>query len=311
VTDWRQAARIFTNTAPVNLPTFILRLRWLAPSAFCLLTLAGCVPTSDYEALQKENQELQKSVDTLNVQIRQMHAQLLMAQQQQAQTVELQARLEQAKKEAADKEEEMRQLQQRWEKYKGDRRKALVGKQFSEIALGDGRVLKNAEITGMVDDQLAIRHENGFTKVALALGGDEIRWLACFDEEESADNMRLARLGKAKSLGAQLDASRKPQPGASSSSTTTKPASQEEAKALRKAIETQRAALNQAYNRLATKHPSALRGAHWNGARPEDSGLINVFAERRAVLGLGELDSLAASIKAGLRKLHDLEFVSP
>jgi outer membrane murein-binding lipoprotein Lpp len=62
--------------------------------------LAGCVPTSDYEALQKENQELQKSVDTLNVQIRQMHAQLLMAQQQQAQTVELQARLEQAKKEA-------------------------------------------------------------------------------------------------------------------------------------------------------------------------------------------------------------------
>lgn len=295
----------------MNIPTFILRLRWQALLAFCLLPFAGCVPTSDYEALQKENQELQKSVDTLNVQIRQMHAQLLMAQQQQAQIVELQARLEQAKKEAAEKEEEMRQLEERWEKYKGDRRKALVGKQFSEIALGDGRVLKNAEITGMVDDQLAIRHENGFTKVALALGSEEIRWLACFDEEEAADNMRLARLGKAKSLGAQLDASRKPRPGAGSTSTSTVSASQEAAKALRKAIETQRAALNQAYHRLAAKNQSALRGAQWNSARPEDSGLINVFAERRAVLGLGELDSLAASIKAGLRKLHDLETVSP
>jgi len=92
---------------------------------------------------------------------------------------------------------------------------------------------------------------------------------------------------------------------------TTRNTSQEEAKALRKAIEAQRAALNQAYNRLAAKHQSALRGVHWNSARPEDSGLINVFAERRAVFGLGELDSLAASIKAGLRKLHDLEFVSP
>jgi outer membrane murein-binding lipoprotein Lpp len=295
----------------VNLPTFILRLRWLAPSAFCLLTLAGCVPTSDYEALQKENQELQKSVDTLNVQIRQMQAQLLMAQQQQAQAVELQARLEQAKKEAADKEEEMRKLEERWEKYKGDRRKALVGKQFSEIALGDGRVLKNAEITGMVDDQLSIRHENGLAKVELALGGDDIRWLACFDEEESADNMRLARLGRAKSLGAQLDASRTPRPGTSSSSTTTKPASNEEAKALRKSIAAQRAALNQAYNRLAAKNRLALCGTHWNSSRPEDSGLINVFAERRALLGFGELDSLATSIKAGLRKLHDLETVSP
>jgi hypothetical protein len=69
--------------------------------------------------------------------------------------------------------------------------------------------------------------------------------------------------------------------------------------------------LNQAYNRLAAKNRLALCGTHWNSSRPEDSGLINVFAERRALLGFGELDSLATSIKAGLRKLHDLETVSP
>lgn len=295
----------------MNTPAPIFRTCWQALAALCLLTGAGCVPTSDYEALQKENQELQKSVDTLRVQMRQLQAQLLYAQQQQAQAVELQARLDQAKREVAEKEEEMRQLQERWEKFKGDRRKALVGKQFSEIALGDGRVLKKAEITGMVDDQVSIRHEGGFLKVALAQGGDEIRWLACLDEQEVADNLRLARLGKAKALGSQLEASRKLPQGLGSSSSGKVPSSAEEAQALRRAIEAQRQALNQAYNRLLANNRAALRGASWNSNRPEESGLINVFAERRAVLGLGELDSLAASIKAGLRKLHDLETVSP
>jgi hypothetical protein len=295
----------------VNTPALIFRIRWSALAVLCLLAVAGCVPTSDYEALQKENQELQKTVDRINVQTRQLQTQLLMSQQQQAQMVEIQARLDQAKKELAEKEEEMRQLQERWEKFKRDRRKALVGRQFGEMALGDGRVLKNAEITGIVDDQLAIRHEDGFTKVALAQAGDEVRWLACFDEQEAADNLRLARLSKAKSIGSQLDASRKLPAGLSGSSSGKILSSAEEAQALRRAIEAQRAALNQAYNRLRAKHPSALRGASWDNARPEESGLINVFAERRAVIGLGELDSLAASIKAGLRKLHDLETVSP
>lgn len=295
----------------MNTPALIFRLRWPALAALCLLAAAGCVPTSDYEALQKENQELQKSVDTLNVQMRQLQAQLLMSQQQQAQMLEIQARLDQAKKELVEKEEEMRALQQRWEKFKGDRRKALVGRQFSEIALGDGRVLKNAEITGMVDDQLAIRHESGFIKVALAQGGEEIRWLACFDEQEASDNLRLARLNKAKSVGSHLDASRKVPAGTSSNSSGKLPSSAEEAQALRRGIEAQRQALNQAYRRILAKNPTALRGATWNTSRPEDSGLINVFAERRAVLGLGELDGLAASIKEGLRKLRDLETISP
>ena len=287
----------------MNYRALILHSRWQAFAAAALLGCAGCVPRSDYEALQKENQELQKSVDSLHVQTRQLHAQLTMAQQQQAVVAELQKRLEEAKRETAQKEEEMRQLQERWEKFKGDRRKALVGKEFGEVAIGDGRVLKNAQITGIADEQVTIRHEDGLVKVPLAQGGEEIRWLACFDERDAADSLRRARLSQAKALGQQLSASRP----ASGDSTGRLPSSSQEVAALRQTITTQRQALNAAYHRLTAQNPSAMRGVDWNNARPEDSGLINVFAQRRAVLGLGELDSLAAAIKANLRKLHDLE----
>lgn len=274
--------------------------------AICLLGCASCVPRSDYEALQLENQELQKSVDSLNLQTRQLQAHLALAQQQQAVVADLQKRLEEAKRETADKEAELQQLQERWEKFKGDRRKAMVGKQFGEVAIGDGRVLKNAVITGVVDEQVAIRHETGFVKVPLAQGGEEIRWMACFDEKDAAESLRRARLNQAKSLDQQLAASR-PGTGATSASTGRLPTSAAEAEAVRRTITMQRQSLNAAYQRLSAQNPSALRGTDWNSARPEDSGLINVFAQRRAVLGLGELDSLAAAIKANLRKLHDLE----
>jgi soluble cytochrome b562 len=264
------------------------------------------VPRSDYEALQQENRELQKSVDSLQVQTRQLQVQLTLAQQQQQAVAELQKRLEDAKREVAETEEEMRQLQERWEKFKGDRRKAMVGRQFGEVAIGDGRVLKNAQITSIVDEQVTIRHEDGLVKVPLAQGGEEIRWLACFDEHDAADSLRRARLSQAKALGQQLSASR-PAGRDSTDSTGRMPDSAAEAAALRRTISAQRQALNAAYQRLSARNPSAMRGTDWNSSRPEDSGLINVFAQRRAVLGLGELDSLAAAIKVNLRKLHDLE----
>jgi predicted RNase H-like nuclease (RuvC/YqgF family) len=290
----------------VNSHASLISFRWQAVAAVCLLGCAGCVPRSDYEALQHENQELQKSVDSLNIQTRQLHAQLQVAQQQQAVVSDLQKRLEDAKRETAQKEEEMRQLQERWEKFKGDRRKAMVGKQFGEVAIGDGRTLKNAQITGIVDEQVTIRHETGIVKVALAQSGEELRWLACFDEQDAADSLRRIRLKQANALGQQLSAS-KPATPAVRASTGRLPTAAEEAEVLRRTINMQRQAMNAAYQRLSASNPSAMRGTDWNSTRPEDSGLINVFAQRRAVLGLGELDSLAAAIKANLRKLRDYE----
>lgn len=295
----------------MNLSSLNLSTRWQALAALCLLASTGCVPTSDYEALQKENRELQKSLDTLHVQMRQLQAQLVLSQQQQAQALEIQKQLEQAKQELHARQEEMRQLQERWEKYKGERRKALVGRQFSEIALDDGRLLKNAEITGIADGQLAIRHESGITKVTLAQSGEELRWLACFDEQEAADSTRMALLSKAKMIEKQLAANRSQPPAPETATSKRLQSSAEEAAALRRIIESQRLVLNQGYQRLSAENPAALRGSNWNSARPEDSGLINVFAERRAVIGLSELDNLASAIKANLRKLRDLETVSP
>ncbi len=295
----------------MNLSIPNLGARWQALAALFLLGITGCVPTSDYEALQKENRELQKSLDTLHVQMRQLQAQLQLSQLQQAQALEIQKQLEQAKKELEARQEEMRQLQERFEKFKGERRKALVGRQFSEIALDDGRRLIHAEITSMIDGQLAIRHETGITKVTLAQGGEELRWLACFDDQEAADSARLERLNTAKRIEKQLQAARS-QPEAAETATTGRiRSSAEEAAALRRIIESQRLILNQSYQRLSAENPAALRGSNWNSTRPEDSGLINVFAERRAVLGLSELDNLASAIKANLRKLRDLETVSP
>lgn len=306
MTDHGQAARIFTIFSPVKLPLPFIVVSRLLLAVAVLSWGTGCVPTSDYEALQKENQELQKSVDQLSAQLRQMQTQLLQSQQLQVQMVELQARLEEARRLVEEKEAEMRLLEERWEKFKGERRKAMVGKQFQELALGDGRVLKNVEVTGLVDDQIAIRHEGGFLKVAMADGGEELRWQACFDPQDAVESLRRARLEKARSIGAHLETSRK-KPTGSASTTSTVSSTKEEAEMVRKVITAQRNALNNAYNRLLASNRSALRGSSWNSGRPEDSGLINVFAERRAVLGLGELDSLAAAIKSNLRKLHDLE----
>lgn len=275
--------------------------------AVCLLGCAGCVPRSDYEALQQENQELQKSVDSLNVQTRQLQAQLALTQQQPQVAAELQRRLEEAKREAARKEEELQLLQERWEKFKGERRKAMVGKQLGEVAIGDGRVLKNAEIISIANEQISIRHESGLVKMALAQSGEEIRWLACFDEQDAAESLRRARLSQAKALEEKLSTSRSASSENPGASNGQMPSSMQEAAAVRQSITVQRQSLNAAYQRLAAQNPAAMRGADWNSARPEDSGLINVFAQRRAVMGLGELDSLAAAIKANLRKLHDLE----
>jgi hypothetical protein len=63
----------------VNHRTTITHFRWQAVMAICLLGCASCVPRSDYEALQLENQELQKSVDSLNLQTRQLQAHLALA----------------------------------------------------------------------------------------------------------------------------------------------------------------------------------------------------------------------------------------
>ena len=271
--------------------------------------LSSCgVPQVDYEALQKENQELQKVIDKGNASFRQLQLQLQTAQQGLAAINEVERRIKDLEAQLAEKDEELRVLQETYDQFKKDRRGAMLGKEFPSLRLDSGRTLQNAQITAFNDNVLAIRHDTGFLKVALAESSEALRWQACYDPAEEAAAERRQMIANAKSLSDKLDQDRLKRPTAKSSQKTPGTASNAEiARQLRATITQQRAALNRAHSDLASKNSSALRGAHWNSARPEESGLINVFSERRAIIGINELDSLAAGIKYNLEKLRSVE----
>lgn len=265
---------------------------------------AGCVKREDYDRVLAEKKALQTQLDQRAEQLRLISTQYLAAQQTLGQIPELQARLKAAQEQVEQKQKEIDDVNARWDQFRQERRKAMLGREYPELRLDEGRVLKHVIITGIQDDELALRHDEGVMKVQLAKSNDELRWQSCYDPSESAESKRKAMLARTKLLEQRLaeDAKRGTASVKSTTSTKTK-----EVQLMRDVIRNQRKALNDAYFRLRKEHPDALRGADWNSARPEDSGLINVFAKRRAVIGINELDSLATAIKANLRKLSDLE----
>lgn len=282
-----------------------------APSALaCLLCAAvlstSCVKREDYERVQAEKKAVQAQLDQKAQQLQLISTQYLAAQQSLAQLPELQARLKAALDQVAEKQKEIDDLNVRWEKFRQERRGAMLGREYPELRLDEGRVLRQVMITALQDDELSLRHSEGVMKVLLSKSNDELRWQACYDPSESGESKRKALIARAKLLEQRMEADAKNaaiQPHAS----TTTSKSVTEAKILRDVIRNQRKALNDAYQRIRKQNPDALRGADWNSAKPEESGLINVFAQRRIVIGIGELDSLAAVIKTNLRKLQDLD----
>lgn len=269
--------------------------------ALVAMLVCGCVKKEDYERVMKEKTELQAQLDQRQLQIIQLQEQLTATQLQLTQIVELQTRLKDALSRLEDRQKEIDDLKARWEKYKGERRQGMIGREFPELRLDDGRLLKKAKITALQGDELSLMHESGLMKVLLSKSNDDLRWQACFDPTEAAASERAKMLAQARALDQRL--TEKQRSGPSTPKTSTRA---QEARLLESVIRAQRQALNEAYNRLRQQQPSALRGASWDSSRPEESGLINVFAERRAIIGISQLDSLAVAIKANLRKLHDL-----
>jgi len=283
------------------------RLPIVIPSMLCALLVASCVKKSDYEALQKENQELQKLVDQTSLQLKQTQAQLFATQQQLLKIAELETRVKEMEKLLEIKRQELEALKATYNKFKAERRSALVGKKYPQLALDGGRVLQSALVTAFKGDELSIQHETGFIKVSLSKSSDELRWQACYDPNEM-NTARAQMLADARQLEAKLALERGmkpsvPQFGSGSSIRNTASPVQE----VKAQIAALRQALNNAHSALVAQNPSAMRGASWNSSEPENSGLINVFAERRAILGISQLDSFAAAIKMQLAKLRDLE----
>ena len=270
--------------------------------ALVAMLVCGCVKKEDYERVMKEKTELQAQLDQRQLQIIQLQEQLTATQLQLTQIVELQTRLKDALSRLEERQKEIDDLKARWEKYKGERRQGMIGREFPELRLDDGRLLKKAKITALQGDELSFIHDSGFMKVLLSKSNDDLRWQACFDPSEAAASERAKMLAQARALDQRLTEKQRadvPPPPARTSRS-------QEARVLESVIRAQRQALNEAYNRLRQQQPNALRGASWDSSRPEESGLINVFAERRAIIGISQLDSLAVAIKANLRKLQEL-----
>lgn len=264
--------------------------------------LAGCVKQSDYEALQKENQQLQTRLDQASEQTRQAQAELVMQQLRVAQMMEVQAQLQKSQEQLRATQVELDVLKAEFEQFKTQRRSAMVGKKFPVLQLDGGRVIHEAQITAIAGDELSIRHQDGVLKVVLAAASDELRWEACYQPQDARNAARNKLIAEARALEARMAAEKKQpvQVVVASPGLTA-------VEALQRQLAAQRNQLNAEYQALAAKNSGALRGAVWDAARPEASPLLNSVSGSRAILGISRLQSQRDAILATLQQLRGMD----
>ncbi|WP_395717134.1 hypothetical protein [Prosthecobacter sp.] len=272
----------------------------LLPALIAVL-LAGCVKQSDYEILQKENQQLQMRLDQTNEQLRLTQLELSAQQARSEQLLEVQSKLEKSQEQLRQTQAQMDALKVEFDKFRTQRRTAMVGKKYPQLSLEDGKVLRDAQITAITAEEVSFRHDGGFMKVALAKTTDDLRWEACYDpqEEQKAAHDRL--LAEGRRLEEKLARDRStPAPEAATSTVNA-------ATVLRQQLAAQRQQLNAEFQALAAKNPGALQGPVWDSTRPEASPLLNSVSGSRAVLGLSRLQSMRDTINATLRQLQEVD----
>jgi len=279
--------------------------RNLPVTAAVLLLLGGCVKKSEYDALQIENQSLQTRVDESNHLLVQSQADLSALQVQMQQFASVQAQLEKTQLELTRSQDEFKALKTQFDKFRTQRRSAMVGKKFPLLNLEDGKVLREAEITAASADELSIRHADGFIKVALAKTTPDLRWEACYDPLEAKEKSRERMLAKAREMEVRL--ARQQMGGGSTSAMSAAMPTYNVVDLLRSQLATQRQSLNAEYQAFAAKNPAALRGAAWDSSQPEASPLLNSLSGSRAVLGMSRMQFLRSSILATLQQLRELD----
>ena len=270
-----------------------------------LLLLVGCVKKSEYDALQIENQTLQTRVDQTNHLLVQSQADLSGLQVQMQQFLAVQAQLLKTQQELKQSQEEFKALKAEFDKFRIQRRSAMVGKKFPVLNLDDGKVLHQAEITAVSADEVAIRHADGILKVALAKTSPDLRWEACYDPLESTDKVRENLLLKARESAARL-ASEQARMSPAPAPAPAVP-SRNVVEVLRSQLASQRQTLNADYQALAAKNPAAMRGAQWNSSQPETSPFLTTLSGSRAVLGLSRLQFQRNAILDTLQQLRELD----
>ncbi|MFO1484467.1 MAG: hypothetical protein U1F71_13995 [Verrucomicrobiaceae bacterium] len=275
--------------------------------ATCLVAVlfGGCVKQSDYNMLQIENTRLQARLSEADQQLQQSAAELNQARLRLQQLFQAQTQLEGVRKELEQTKEELEALKAEFDKFRTQRRGAMLGKKYPVLTLEDGKVLHAAEITAIRGDELAIQHESGFVKVALANSCEELRWEACYDPQAAKLSARDRLLAEARLIEGRLN--REKEIPASPAEPEPKRATESAVNALRQQLGAQRRAMNTEFHALQAKNPGALHGAEWNSSQPEASPLLNSLSGSRAVLGLSHLKALRDATTATLQQLRELD----
>lgn len=270
-----------------------------------LLLLGGCVKKTEYDALQIENQTLQTRVDETNHLLEQSQADLSALQAQMLQFTAVQTTLKKTQLELSQSQEELKALKAQFDRFRTQRRSAMVGRKFPVLNLDDGKVLREAEIMAVSAEDISLRHADGLIRVAFAKTTPDLRWEACYDPMEAAEKAREKMQLQARETELRL-AREQAGPYQTPASEATMPA-RNVVDILRSQLAAQRQALNADYYALAAKNPGAMRGVVWNSSQPEASPLLNTLSGSRAVLGISRLQAQRDAIQATLQQLRQLD----
>ncbi len=270
-----------------------------------VLLCSSCVKQSEYDLVVNEKDDLIARLSAATQELQKSNVQLQAQQARVYQLLNIQSTLQKRDQELQEARAELEALKAEFDKFRVERRNAMLGKKLPYLQLDNGKILKDVEVTSVGPLEVAIRHEGGLVKVAMADTNDDFRWQACYDASYAQRNEREQFLAEARRLDAELNEERmKPPAPWKAEPVVFKPNVTQQLKAL---IAAQRAELNREYQAIKARSPAAFKGADWNASQPEASGLINGFGGRRAVLGMSRLENIRDVINDNLARLrsHD------
>lgn len=274
-----------------------------------VLLCSSCVKQSEYDQVVNEKNDLESRLATAVQELQQANVQLQAQQARVYNLLNIQSTLQKRDQELQTAREELQELKAEFDKFRTERRNAMLGKKIPYLYLDDGRTLKDAEVSAIGPLELAIRHEGGILKLALADTNDDLRWEACFDPNYAQKVERDRFLAEARQMDAELSEQRMRPPPAPTMAAPTRDKSAA-AQELRRLIDSQRAELNREYNAMQARNPAAFHGVSWDSTRPEASALLNSLSGRRAVLGMSRLEMIRDVINDNLIRLRNYESAS-
>lgn len=293
------------NMGHMNLPAFRLGPTISRLALGIPLLFASCIKQADYDLVVKQNQELESQVQAAKQQVEQEQATTKAAQARVLQLINIQSTLQKRDQELQDTRSELEALRAEFDKFRTDRRGAMIGKKYPHLSLDSGKLLTNAELVSVDSTQFSIRHDGGMIKLAIADSNAQLRWEACYDPEEAKRLERASFLADAERINAQLERDRrKPaaKPEIKQVRTGPSPAELE----LRATITAQRAQLNRELEALKFKNASAMKNVSWQSDKPEASSLFSSFGSRPIIMGMSRVDALRDSINSNLVALQSL-----